>query len=108
MKSFSACPVFVPPLVPELSFVCIVFVSLKICERLSRRANLPAIRLFAYMLKKRNVLIILIVTGALLLILVVIKIFEKRIQKIEKLKPDPVAGKTDNRHHSQPKQNFYA
>jgi hypothetical protein len=45
---------------------------------------------------------------ALLLILVVIKVFDKRIQKIEKQEAGSITGKTDNRHYSQPKQNFYA
>jgi hypothetical protein len=42
------------------------------------------------------------------LILIVIKVFEKRIKKIEKQGAGSITGKTDNRHYSQPKQNFYA
>ena len=57
---------------------------------------------------KTKFFFIVLIIVTLLLILVVIKVFEKRIQKIEKQEPGPITGKTDNRHYSQPKQNFYA
>ena len=57
---------------------------------------------------KTKIFFIVVIIVTLLLILVVIKVFEKRIQKIEKQEPGSINGKTDNRHYSQPKQNFYA
>ena len=57
---------------------------------------------------KTKIFFIVVIIVTLLLILVVIKVFEKRIQKIDKQGAGSITGKTDNRHYSQPKQNFYA
>jgi len=57
---------------------------------------------------KSKLILLLVFVVSLLLILVVIKVFEKRIQKIEKQDTGSITGKTDNTHYLPTKQNFYA
>jgi predicted permease len=78
----------------------------------NRKPLLPllifGLMIFSMRNTKTRFFLLLIFIVSLLLILIVIKVFEKRIKKIEKQGAGSITGKTDNRHYSQPKQNFYA
>src|SRR6188768_3215569 len=106
MNSIHRLSVFCRPAVSILYSACQSIVGFKNRKRLLLLL-ISCLMIFSMRNTKTRFFLLLVFIVSLLLILVVIKVFEKRIQKIEKQEPGSINGKTDNKHYSQPKQNFY-